>query len=104
MQLNLRVSGANISRALDGFMAALRAYMEQEREQERGRGGAGWISLLAFAPLLYVLSIGPAAALSRHSSGFVINQVKTVYQPLIWLHDHTPVGGVLESYVALWCR
>lgn len=54
-------------------------------------------------PLLYVLSIGPAAALvSRNNNGRGADVLTKVYAPVIWLHDHTVLKKPLEAYVELW--
>ena len=55
----------------------------------------------AIAPLLYVLSVGPAIAISeifpKSEPAF-----RAFYIPVIWLHDHTVLRGPLESYARLW--
>lgn len=61
------------------------------------------VTFLAVVPLLYVLSIGPAAAwVSRSNNGLGADVLTKVYAPVIWLHDHTVLKEPLEAYVELW--
>ena len=55
--------------------------------------------------VLYVLSIGPAIALTRGGNS-VIQQddLRTFYQPVIWMHDNTILEQPLEWYVEMWER
>ncbi len=68
------------------------------------RGSSGWfIIFLVVVPLLYVLSIGPVAALvSRSNNGASAGTLRKIYAPVIWLHDHTVLKKPLEAYVELW--
>jgi hypothetical protein len=68
------------------------------------RGSSGWLVIFCVvAPLLYVLSIGPAAALvSRANNGRNAASLRKIYAPVIWLHDHTVLKKPLEAYVELW--
>ena len=68
------------------------------------KGSSGWLVLfLIVAPLLYVLSIGPVAALvSRANNGLNAASLRKIYAPVIWLHDHTIMKKPLEAYVQLW--
>ena len=54
--------------------------------------------------VLYVLSVGPAAALEENE--VISNAVfEYVYAPLIWLCDNSAtVLWILESYVGLWWK
>jgi hypothetical protein len=58
------------------------------------------VFVLALLPVLYVLSIGPAAMLAKR--GYFQDGVHYVYVPVIWLHDHTPLKLPLELYVSWW--
>ncbi len=53
---------------------------------------------------LYVLSVGPAAALSSHwqEPEPLRRSVVAFYSPLRWLRDHTPLGEPLDWYRDLW--
>ena len=76
-----------------------------EAEQTAGsRSSSGWlVTFVVVAPLLYVLSIGPVAALlSRTNSGVSVGTLRKIYAPVIWLHDHTLLKQPLEAYVELW--
>ena len=67
-----------------------------------GSSGSG-VSFLIVVPLLYVLGIGPAAALgSRTNNGRGAAVLAKVYAPVNWLHDHTLWKEPLEAYVELW--
>ena len=67
-----------------------------------GRAGFSWLVwVIVLAPVLYVLSIGPAAAVvSRTGTGH--DAVSVVYYPLGWLHDNTPLRDPLDWYLELW--
>lgn len=71
-------------------------------DQDRGQAGAaGWVAvLLLLSPLLYILSIGPAGWLQKE--GYLPRSVRTVYAPVVWLHNHTPLEKPLEWYGELW--
>lgn len=56
---------------------------------------------VALAIALYVLSIGPVALFCEKTKvGEAFFQ--TVYRPVFWLHDHTPMKKPLEAYVRLF--
>jgi len=72
-----------------------------------GNNAAGrswpWLGILLIAlPLLYVLSIGPVAAITIRTSRSDREFVEQFYAPVIWLHDHTPLKKPLEYYVMFW--
>jgi len=67
----------------------------------RGGGASAVIAVVIVVPVLYVLSIGPAAGLARRF-GVAKGPLTTLYAPVIWLHDHTPLKRPLEWYVDLW--
>ncbi len=68
------------------------------------KGSSGWLLVFLFAvPLLYVLSIGPAAVLIIPAQDQRIVRVfERIYAPVIWLHDHTLLKEPLEAYVESW--
>lgn len=68
------------------------------------KGSSGWLIIFVVAiPLLYVLSIGPVAAVvSRSQNTQSMNLFGKVYAPVIWLHEHTILKEPLEAYVELW--
>lgn len=68
------------------------------------KGSSGWFIIFVVAvPLLYVLSIGPVAAVvSRTQNTQAMNVLEKVYAPVIWLHGHTILKEPLEAYVELW--
>lgn len=71
----------------------------------RSDHGRRWINssiAVAVSLILYVLSLGPAVwatdtFLSRNRAW-----LHSAYAPVIWLAEHTPLGGPLEWYVCLW--
>jgi hypothetical protein len=55
--------------------------------------------------MLYVASYGPVVAMFRNRMiGFDPDGdlVVTLYAPLAWVYDHTPLRGPMESYFQ-WC-
>lgn len=73
---------------------------EENKNQSHGRA---WVVItLAIAlPLLYVLSVGPAVAISNKcpKCGVVFQEF---YFPLVWLDDHTVFREPLDAYIELW--
>jgi hypothetical protein len=53
---------------------------------------------------VYILSCGPVMALysSRRIDGPVPELMTTFYQPVNWLHAHTPLGSPMGSYDNWW--
>jgi len=78
--------------------------MAEAEQSSDAKGSSGWLILFVIVvPLLYVLSIGPVAAVvSRTNDTRIINSLEKVYAPVIWLHDHTILKKPLEAYVELW--
>jgi hypothetical protein len=69
---------------------------------EKGRSGFTWAMwLAAFLPLAYVLSIGPVGRFVKATGGDP-TPWRTVYYPLIWLHDNTLLAAPLDWYVRVW--
>jgi hypothetical protein len=63
-----------------------------------------WIALaLVLAPVLYTLSVGPAAYLVGRA-GKGEGTVQVIYAPLIWLHENTQLRKPLDWYVGPWER
>jgi hypothetical protein len=61
-----------------------------------------WIGGLGLGlPLVYVLSIGPAAAIVDKVPSLA-RPTLDFYTPVIWLHDHAFLKGPLETYVNFW--
>lgn len=73
---------------------------------ERTRRGWGvWIAGLVLLPLLYVLSIGPAAWLLDHGymSEPVEEALTVFYTPLVLVYDSNQTFEVaLDAYLSLW--
>jgi hypothetical protein len=69
----------------------------EDDEGESHRSSA-WMVWLAALPLLYVLSIGPAAMIVKGKPTEVVTWRK-VYAPLVWLHENTFLRRPLELYV-----
>ena len=59
-----------------------------------------WV--VVFVPVLYVLSVGPAAWVGQKMGGPVNDFLGTAYAPVIWLHDETSLKKSLEAYLELW--
>jgi len=72
--------------------------MNRESEQNSGRGGLGWVALVASAPLLYVLSLGPVGALIKNNSS-AEDVARRFYYPVIWLDKNTPLKYPLRLTV-----
>jgi hypothetical protein len=72
--------------------------------EHRPRRKAAWIiaALLATAPILYPLSLGPALWL--YNQGYISEATLTVaYYPLLLLADSFPIAhDLFEWYVELW--
>jgi hypothetical protein len=72
-----------------------------DETQVRRRYGL-WIALaLVLAPVLYMLSAGPAVYLVERT-GTGDDAARIVYAPLIWLAENTPLRGPLVWYIDLW--
>ncbi|WP_395739689.1 hypothetical protein [Prosthecobacter sp.] len=81
--------------------------MNDEPDNSRPSSSSSAILALVVAlPLLYVLSIGPAAYLmSKFRAGQgVEDAASAVYAPILWLHEHTPMKQPIESYIDWWER
>jgi len=73
---------------------------EDARHREPS-AAAGWIAaVLLLSPLLYVLSIGPAGWLQKR--GHLPGDMRSIYAPVVWLHNNTPLEKPLGWYAELW--
>jgi hypothetical protein len=63
-----------------------------------------WTTIILAVPVLYVLSIGPAFyyveknGTPRPTPAWLEN----FYEPVVWMHDQTPLKKPLELYVDWW--
>jgi hypothetical protein len=75
-----------------------------DSDQQRGRSSALTASLIVAVvvlPILYVLSVGPAAWL--HMNGYVGDGIQLVYGPLRYVYENSAVAQqVLDWYLGLW--
>ena len=67
------------------------------------KSGLAWVLVVAALPLLYLVSIGPAAAVVRAYPQTEETFTK-IYFPIILLHKHTPLREPLEWWVELWIK
>jgi hypothetical protein len=51
--------------------------------------------------ILYIASVGPAAALAAHcrQMPYCVHALGVIYSPVTCLHDHTPLRAALDAYV-----
>jgi len=72
----------------------------KEQKQKSGHVVLIWLTIL---PVLYVLSLGPAIAISSKAWFPIPDKfIEAFYAPLIWLHDNTSLAGAFEAYAKLW--
>jgi hypothetical protein len=77
-------------------------------DEAKGPDGQHWWpgcagALLLGLAALYVLSAGPAVAVYHWTAGAEGGAVvNTVYAPVWWLRDNTPLRKPLEAYLRLW--
>jgi hypothetical protein len=65
-----------------------------------------WTLWILAVPLAYLLSVGPVVRLTMdrsHPLGVPV-WVDTLYRPVEWLHDHTPLEKPLEWYMDWWLK
>jgi hypothetical protein len=77
--------------------------MRETLRHVKGRGGWAVLAFgLVLAPILYVLSIGPAYWLVWH--GTISEETAlTAYAPIEWVADRsTPIERLLTIYIRLW--
>lgn len=76
---------------------------ETRGERQRSPVFTAIMSIVLMLPVLYVASIGPVARIIQKTTpGAPPSWAMSAYLPLIWLHDHTPLGVPLQWYVELW--
>jgi hypothetical protein len=56
---------------------------------------------LALVPALYTLSVGPAFYFVERT-GNGVDAMRTVYAPLLWLRNNTPLRTPLDWYFEMW--
>ena len=80
-----------------------KTYMDQECHDKPGQGkGQGILVWLIFAPIIYIVSVGPVGALTKNSPNPTYRLVCAFYHPLVWLCDHTLLKQPIEVYANLW--
>jgi hypothetical protein len=66
------------------------------------RTGRRWLLIAISAPVLYALSAGPVGALALRTP-YYAEVMMTVYRPLGWLCENTPLAAPLCWYLFhLW--
>jgi hypothetical protein len=78
----------------------------EENESPRNpddKPGLAWVFVVAALPLLYLLSIGPAAAFVR-AHPQTEEALTKIYFPIILLHKNTPIREPLEWWIELWTK
>jgi hypothetical protein len=74
---------------------------DPEKEEKSPLGG--WLAAVMVCLLLDVLSIGPVAALAMKSGRSSPNRaLRTIYFPIIMLHEIKVFEKPLEKYLELW--
>ena len=71
-----------------------------ETDDDESRGSA-WVVWLVALPIVYILSIGPVAFITKNSPK-ATDALRKVYAPVIWLHENTVLRKPLELYVGLF--
>lgn len=78
-----------------------------DNSDEKRKPWGCMIAVLVLAPILYVLSAGPAGSIHRHSPPVVQFALRIAYLPLSWavtsIGRESPVIEALGRYVA-WCE
>ncbi|MFW6287059.1 MAG: hypothetical protein ACOC29_03870 [Candidatus Sumerlaeota bacterium] len=88
-------------------------HIESTDSEEKAEGGKDasdsarlliWLLAILLIPVLYVLSIGPVAALYELTQPSFMPQaaLEAFYFPVLWLHENTPLAEPLEKYVEMW--
>ncbi len=81
--------------------------MESAGQNEARGGGRIWIIVPVIFVVLYFLSVGPVMlwVRSRLAVGAPpqsLSVIVTVYGPMEWLYDHTPLHKPIGIYLHLW--
>ena len=82
-----------------------RNLLNQIRKFKRQRTTSIWLLFTIVATTLYVLSIGPAFNIMLNRTTVSIttrDTLRTVYQPVYWLHANTLLKIPLEQYATHW--
>lgn len=81
--------------------------MNDDTDHSRQTSNSSAITVVVLAlPLLYALSLGPAALAFRKYSALkpMENAALAFYAPMFWLHENTSLKQPIESYVEWWDR
>ena len=79
-----------------------------KKDEPRGKRSAIVVAVIAmtFLPVLYVLSIGPAAWLERNGylEDSTLHDIVTIfYFPIAWLYDQSATfATLLDAYMNFW--
>ena len=78
------------------------------KQPDTGVEGKSWspfalLGLVAMAIFFYVLSVGPTVYLVNRK-WISENAAMTIYAPVIWAYENTPLRKPLEWYVRIWDR
>lgn len=79
--------------------------MSEEKVSSReGSNSTATVVIVVALPLLYALSIGPAALYMtlHHGSQALEGAAVKFFQPILWLHDHTALKQPIEAYMDWW--
>jgi hypothetical protein len=58
-------------------------------------------TVLVGLPLIYFLSVGPAVVIVVKAPK-LRDQVRSIYAPMIWLHDQTRLKDTMDHYLGFW--
>ena len=72
-----------------------------EIDDEESDRGSAWVVWLIALPIVYILSIGPVAMITKNNPREAA-AMRKVYAPVIWLHEYTVLRKPLELYVSLF--
>lgn len=61
---------------------------------------------LSGVPVLYVLSLGPLAGMSKFLPQWMNNTLSVIYWPLRWVYENgpSPIHRALDWYISLFTR
>jgi serine/threonine protein kinase len=82
-----------------------RDLLSQIRRFQRQRAAVLWLLTIMSATVLYVLSIGPTFHFMLDRGPLSVNTrdtLRTIYQPVYWLHAHTVLRTPLDRYANQW--
>ena len=77
---------------------------EERASYQKHEAGSGSLTLwFCVVPLAYVLSIGPAAWLHEKTTSARLKVgLETIYAPVVYLIEQTPLGPAGEWWVNQW--